>query len=149
RHLGRVEYAVTGTADHISEEGHRHLRHAGGTRSFQCAAARGTDRHPSPAFPNSLRGRHDLGREVTVSLRRRLDRIQAELPPPPKLDPLLEQRKQAWRAVCMRWLGMMDDARALMSPDQQGALDAAVAEVNDCRSPLYQWARDLRKGWCR
>jgi hypothetical protein len=84
-----------------------------------------------------------------VRLKRRLERLE-EAVPPPSPDEVLRRRR--WVEVVERFLGLAEQAGALLSPDERLRVEqalAALVESGGFGGPYAAWLRDLEDGWSR
>jgi hypothetical protein len=84
-----------------------------------------------------------------MKLKRRLERLEQVVPPPSAGE---ELRQQRWVQVVERFLGLAEQAGALLSPDERLRVEqglAALVESGGFGGPYAGWLRDLEDGWCR
>jgi hypothetical protein len=83
-----------------------------------------------------------------MTMRRRLTRLEALLPPPPSPELLL--RMQRCDPIFDRWDLLGAAAFELMCPDEQGQVLKAVQQLHDtCLGPYGTWFWNLCEGRCR
>jgi len=89
-----------------------------------------------------------------MTMRRRITRLEQVLPPP---NPDEALRQKRWEKVWARFFRQLEQAAALLSPEEEQAVSKALANLADdkpfdddgLRSPYTYWLQDLRNGWSR
>jgi hypothetical protein len=92
--------------------------------------------------------------KLTMTMHRRLTRLEQVLPAP---DPEEALRQKRWRKVLARFVRQLEQAAALLSPEEEQAVAKAMANLlhddgsdDDRLGNAYAcWLQDLQNGWCR
>jgi hypothetical protein len=83
-----------------------------------------------------------------MTMRQRLARLEARLPPPPSPDILLDLERCA--PIFDRWDLLVAAAFELMCPDEQGQVNQALRQMHEtCLGPYGIWFWRLWEGRCR
>jgi hypothetical protein len=97
--------------------------------------------------------------KLAMTMRRRITRQEQKLPPPRPDEALRHNR---WEKVWTRFFRQLEQAAALLSPEEEQSVGKALGDLADVGwfdggdlddhglcSPYVCWLQHLQNGWCR